>query len=647
MNNPFNITKAVDYTDNDIIRYWVDYSDGGFQNLLKPTSLMPMLILGSKGSGKTHLMRFFSYQLQKIRHSEKLLDGIVDDGYIGIYLRCSGLNSDRFKGKGQSNETWSSVFAYYMELWVGQLLLNIINDFKIDTDLQYHICEDIKALFESESGVTSGNLVSLVGEIKNLQNKVDYSVNNSAITRTLAGLEILLSPGKFTTGIPKILVNRIPLLKNIVFVYLIDELENINLDQQKLINTLYREKEIPVTYRIGARLYGIKTFETLGGGEENKEGSEYEKIELDSFYRENDEKYEAFVRSVCFNRLTEGGVSLSQPNEIDNHFEPFDINVFFEKIRKSKYAEKHWEKLRKKVESNGKYDVSQVEEIVMNLSYSNDLLIERTNLYLFYKDWNSRVDLITSSRQIKAETAKLGQSKSKTGRHSKALDYFKYDFIDQISRDARERIRYVGFKTFIKMSSGVPRNLLNILKHTYRWSYFSDNIRPFVDGKISIESQLKGVNETSEWFFEDNRIPSEDGKAAFVCISRIGRMLQDLRYSDVPPECSISSFSIQYEAGDEKVTRVLDTLEKYSFLLSTDMRRDKNTNAKLRTYKLNGIIAPKWELSIHTRGVITISAKELLAIFETGEEGHFVQILNERLLKYNAPFFTYDSPTLF
>ena len=59
INNPFDITKAVDYTDDEIYRYWVDIKEHGFYNLIKPETLMPMIIVGSKGSGKTHIMKYY------------------------------------------------------------------------------------------------------------------------------------------------------------------------------------------------------------------------------------------------------------------------------------------------------------------------------------------------------------------------------------------------------------------------------------------------------------------------------------------------------------------------------------------------------------------------------------------------------------
>ena len=116
--NPFNITKAVDFSDEEISNYWVDIpTGGGFLEMAKPTSPMPMLILGGKGSGKTHLMRRLSYPVRRLDRPDRPLDVVAADGFLGIYMRCGGLNSARFSGKGQTDEAWAEVFAYYMELW--------------------------------------------------------------------------------------------------------------------------------------------------------------------------------------------------------------------------------------------------------------------------------------------------------------------------------------------------------------------------------------------------------------------------------------------------------------------------------------------------------------------------------------------------
>ncbi|MFZ1977133.1 MAG: hypothetical protein WAV76_04190, partial [Bacteroidota bacterium] len=115
--NPFDVTRAVEFSDDQINSLWVDilFSRNNFLDVIKPSSPTPMIILGGKGSGKTHLMRYMSYPLQKIRHSENVLSGIASEGYLGIFFWCTGMQTDRFKGKGQLDEVWRTIFSYFLE----------------------------------------------------------------------------------------------------------------------------------------------------------------------------------------------------------------------------------------------------------------------------------------------------------------------------------------------------------------------------------------------------------------------------------------------------------------------------------------------------------------------------------------------------
>src|SRR5258706_9087946 len=103
--NPFARTKASHFTDEEISQWWIDFPvAGGYQSIAEPASLVPKVFLGGKGSGKTHLMRHMSFEVQKIRWRDKLIYGLRDEGYLGIYVKCSGLNAHRFEGKGQAEE---------------------------------------------------------------------------------------------------------------------------------------------------------------------------------------------------------------------------------------------------------------------------------------------------------------------------------------------------------------------------------------------------------------------------------------------------------------------------------------------------------------------------------------------------------------
>src|ERR1039458_3499524 len=261
--NPSNITKAVDFSDQEINDYWVDMPAGaGFAALAKPTSPMPMFILGGKGSGKTHLMRYFSYPLQCIRYGSDVIAGLQRDKYIGIYLRCGGLNSARFKGKGQSEDTWADVFAYYVELWLSQLVLTTVLD-AVGKDPQFQAVEarivaDISAFIHFGERTMPATLSGLCASLKEFQKALDAAVNNSAITRTLP-VDIAVTRGDLIFGIPRTVVAAFPRLQDCLFLYLIDEFENLSETQQKYLNTLLRERQSPCSFKIGSKLYGVRT----------------------------------------------------------------------------------------------------------------------------------------------------------------------------------------------------------------------------------------------------------------------------------------------------------------------------------------------------------------------------------------------------
>lgn len=647
--NPFNITKAVDYSDEEINEFWVDIpGDSGFTDIIKPTSPMPMIILGGKGSGKTHIMRYFSYNLQKLRHNTQGLETVKSDGYVGVYMRCSGLNSNRFSGKNQSQDLWNSVFSYYMELWLAQLLLTTIvelfgqNEEESNDEKLYHaineLFDEINAKVDEEK-----NLNSIINRLKQLQKEVDYEVNNCAITgQPITSIRISVTSGKLVFGIPQLLSKLIPELSEIKFIYLLDEYENLTSNQQMYVNTLIREKEDPATFRIGSRLYGMKTYLTFSAQEEIKVGSEYESYNIDGFFRDREDDYKQFVINICLKRLNTNGFSVTSQSELESYFR---VPSFEENIQHKISNKVYFNRLTRKLQQA---KIKDVDTIISNLTFEQSVLLERTNVFLFYRIWKKgKAKLLDSAAEIHKECILYFENREGKNltQHHKVLDKYKNDIIDQVYRELSLPVVYLGLPTYIKMSCGIPRHLLIILKHIYRWSVFNGE-NPFVNGNmLSTNSQMRGLNEATSWFLNDARIPGREGKDVQLSIHRLGTLLQALRFSDLPPECSISSFAIKTSVAHEKINAIIDYMKRYSYLIEVNSRRDKNSNRKDTTYQINGLLAPEWELSINRRGIVSFSEIEMKAIFEPNDESEFKSFLNTKAGSYNAPF--YQQPTLF
>ena len=668
--NPFNITKAVDFSDREIFDYWVDISEkGGFEELVKPTMTMPMLILGGKGSGKTHLMRYYSYSLQKIRHEGGLVSGITRDKYLGIYLRCGGLNAARFKGKGQLESAWVDVFAYYMELWLSQLVLGTVCDvFSGHDELGQHeaqICNEIVGLFDQVDGTPPTTIAQVVAHIQCLQKRLDMAVNNCAIRRSGLDVNITVTRGRLIFGLPRVFSQNLPSFGNCLFLYLIDEFENLADYQQQYVNTLLREREGPCSIKIGARLYGIRTYSTFSAGEDNKEGSEFETLILDQRMRAKrfEPEYASFARRLIVKRLTEQGFFPESADPQRQSDLADSLSKFFEEPEGGdfeaaettfvieKYAGKerpYFASLRKNLEKGIEggwtprdFSKTDVDYVIAHLSHPERPLLEKVNCLLFYKDWSAKEDLKTAAELIARELSEY--LAGNTGRYGQTLDHFKSDLLAQLRRECDQKQQYVGIETLIAMSWGLPRNLLIVLKKIYSWAIFNGK-NPFRNDPISMAEQAIGVKEAAEWFFRDARMSGADGKILQDSIGRLGELFRSIRFSHKPTECSLVTFSCDLSRVSEESRRVIDLAQKWSLLVDVGVQRDRNSARVDVKLQLNRMLAPRWDLTISRRGVLPLPEDDVNAIFDINHAANFDRMLADRIARMTAPAFGHAPP---
>ena len=659
--NPFDITKATDFTDQQIKDYWVDMLAGrSFRDMAKPTSFMPMIMLGGKGSGKTHLMRYVSYPIQKILHARDVIGGIRDDGFIGIYLRCGGLNAHRFSGKGQDDDTWAVVYSYCMDLWLSQLTLSTILDAFGDSselvDNDRIICQGVGALLDAADFEPIEHARELLDRLAAWQKDADNQINNCARTHRL-DITIRATPGQLFFGIPKVLANCLPSLRQVVFVYLIDEFENLSEGQQRYVNTLVRERQPPVSIKIGARLYGMKTLATYSDNEVNKEGSEFEYLFLDDQLRKNERHYRQFALKLVARRLSESGY-LPMDCQDDKAAADF-VRGSFDAIESTEFSGQevgsalkdysggerpYFRKLRERLQAGVRARVAagisseeDLEQVIRNLSFPEYPLLEKVNILLLYRDWSAGHSLLTSSVSIRDTCRRFIETDRAERSYWTVLGHYGSDLLAQLVRECGDKQHYLGFDTFVNVSDGLPRNLLVILKNIFQWAVFNGE-HPFRDQPISWSAQREGLREASEWFFRDARAPGGDGNAIRDSIERLATLFRELRFSDKPSECSLTTFSGDLTRASDRARRIIELARQWSLLIYVGEQSNRNSQRKDPKYQLNRMLAPRYDLPIARRGVIDLSPMEIDAIFAPTGEGQFQEILKKRRDRTTAPF---------
>jgi hypothetical protein len=663
--NAFGVTKADDFSDEEINRFWVELGSVSSAQLLKPTRLMPMFIRGGKGSGKTHLLRHFSLTSESISQNEKGEPPRLGSS-LGVYVRCGGLNSTRFSRKSEPEEKWLALFQYSLDLWLAQSLLSRITEVTATSagldlgSVEESVSKAVCRLFDDPPDEFPGDFKGLLNLLRDYHREIDLAITNFPLTRKLE-VRIRTSPGRLIFGIPEVLSEGVPAFSNTTVLYLLDEMELLSILQQKYINSLIRHRKRSCSFRLGARLYGIKTYETLDG-ETNRAGSEFDVLELDSHWWQLRKQYKAFCENLCTRRLREAAVfpsalddsecrrmlksSMHEPSS-GNFYRDYALTLVskYKSLERPYFVRIREKLLRYAVGSRelGVPSEREADAIIRVLAFEEYPLLEKINLYLLYKDWARRRNLTRSASRIRKQCEEfIGTSGKGSRNYFYAYQHFSGDMLAQLTRDSKNRVRYVGLDTFISMSSGLPRNLLNILKNVFDWAIFNGET-PFANSPISVETQERAVVDSSQWFF-DEATPKQDAAQVQQGIGRLATLFRAIRYSDKPSECSLSTFSCSRAGLSERTQEILKLAEDWSMLIR-HKRGQKYRNSKRvdEKYQLSPMLAPNWELPISRRGALALTAEEVNAIFADLDDLRFREVHKMRMERMNVPFHRSDS----
>ena len=660
--NPFSLTKANDLSDDQIQELWVDIAPPDSPDSLfgagRFASPMPTFILGSKGSGKTHLMRYASFPLQKKRYERDRLEplaGAKVDGYVGIYTLCSGLETGRFQGKGQSEEAWLEVFSYYLELSLGIAALAVIDDL-LKGDARYTIepvlCAAVSQLFDYNPPAANG-IGTLIDELERRRRELDYQVNNAAFTGELLP-NVTASRGRLIFGIPQAFQNCSSDLSGFLFAYQLDELENLTEAQQKHVNTLVRDRRGPATLKIGARQFGIKTHATMSAGEENIKDSEFEELRLDLRFRRNEKTYRDLVALLVQRRLQnfwpQSSTGLAgRVRRLTDWFEepkrdPFD--PFFMRLVKGAPSPErpHMTHLRDALAGRlsrggigGARNDDDIQAIMSAIAVPNAPLLEKLNTLMMFNAWANGLDLAQAATAVRSDCEAFVSLKG-AGRYRQKLDHYKSDLIAQMFRDASFRYNYGGLDEFTRMSEGQPRALITLLKQTFDWATFQGE-RPFESGSISLDAESKGALAAADWFYNNMRKAGGEGHAILIAVDRLAELFRINRFADNPIECSLIGFSVSARVGSETSRKNLRLSLDHSFLVEIlGGQPERNSEQVTGKFQLNRMLVPKWGLATGRRGIKPLSETEMNAIFDPEMGEAFERVKADWASRMNAPF---------
>lgn len=672
--NPFENTKASYMSDEEILSYWTDINNQtiisteqeevdnteleiqNYHYIMNPRLSLPIFILGSKGSGKTHLLRYFSLELQE-RDAEdndiSLLEQIKKDQYLGILFTSSSFEFQMFQNNGDSN----SVYIYYSNLVFIEVffvhcnkLFECINDKEHEKKLLAQLAPLFFPRFR-ENIINISDLQKFLEFITDTRMNLEEEILMSKANKTyVPNYKFLFNPTpSFFQKVIKYTFSNTIDLKDIHILFMIDEFENFDEYQQKYINTCLRHPEYPdyLSIRICGRLYSIKTDETFDDNEPLMEGAEKKTSILDKVLSSNNRSgFTNYASQLAINRIRENIKTDLESNDFLKLFKDLDRENYFYNILNSsqKDNEVFSKKLISYLEQEG-FVKTQINNIIKKLFIKENLFLSKLNFLLLYKSWYKSPDLIKRSTEIQKSLQNLLNNKKNF--HQTQIDHHGVDMLYQVYKDTKNLYNYCGFDSIINMSEANPRNYLTILSNLHRHCTFK-NINMFEGDEIPITLQNKAMRETSEWFWNDiHKYKNLIDNKIFFVLERLCHFFRLHRISDKPVEKTLISFSFDINNINKDILKIIDDAVKHSiFIEQSSGKKTKNEHSIIKQYSINAMFSPKWDLPLQIGGTIELKKEEIHALFDEDKKS-WERYRDIRLSRYNYPFKDKISNSLF
>lgn len=647
--NPFVATKAVNLTDDEIYSMYVEAKP--IVQVASPVSPTPLLLTGGKGSGRTHLLRYWSYPVQTLHYGGDLKKMLHHNKYVGIYVLLGGLNASRFRNEDTSEQASIILFGHYLDLTMCSIVFRLLAildraDLIAMAEIESfgHETLGLMGLERDHLSVTVADLLHRVVRCRQI---LDREVNDSIFEGRQPDLKMRAVPGEIFLELPELVRTHFKALADIRLSYLLDELENVEEPHQRHVQTLIREKRPGMSLIVGSRTYGVRTLETLTANEPNRSGSEFIEVRLDELMREpNDVSFRPFCEEIARKRLTTVDLATLAPSQYFS--DPSQEESKFLRDIADGRRSPAIRRLRRSLARDDELSDDAMIEIEECLTDGDDRLLEKLALLAFYKEWRRQGPSVPVARSIRDEMAQYrsGQRSALSAR----LGHFRTDLVAQLRREYRRDQSYWGFETMVRLADGNPRNFMNMMQLVFMWSEIMGCDSPERE-PIPVSTQARAVRDACEWFYRDSEVVGPHAYRVRVALNRLGELLEKLRFSQNLSESSLCTVTIDMDATDTLARSVITDAENWSLLVRRPNRRDRNEKRRLLTLQINRMLSPRWSLPLGRRGVLALTPEEVEAIFATEERRPFARLLERRLARSNfdgmALFETESRDTLF
>lgn len=604
--NPFSGVNAAQLDTKSILEYWCNPFSYDLFSEIKEEDIfadpMNIVFVGGRSTGKSMFLRYWSYPVQfQAAQGDKLslVEVIKRNKGIGFYFRVDGPMLKSFQGCGLSDEHWRAVFTHYFELIVGRQLVEGLRLFQAEDAIRSEISSQnlLHKLCTHLDFNEKSSLEEIIQVFDERIQEVDRFRGNVAFfAEPFKPNDRAFASQSISFGVSELMINSLPALKNMNIVFLLDEYENFSAHQQVVVNTLLKFTRPQIKFRIGMRLEGFRTFETIAEEDFIKEGREYRKVVFEEVLNK-DKGYHQFLTEIAKKRLE------AVPILKEKHFT--DIRSILGK-------EEHLEEEALELAKNKPNKVYQQfskklpSEQLDQVRYPKNPLMELLNFI-----WLERG--VSPQKTVKSMLDYVEKRKTDDGAKYR-LDYvdkYKLSLMFLLCSIYRKPKQYYSFNTFAFLSSGIVGHFIELCRRSFAIAGWGDD-KLIEQGKISNDFQSQVAREFSaDELHQISRIEVHGGQISRF-IRNMGNIFRDYHLDLKMRYPETNQFAMNLDAiQDAKLGDAMRAAIKWSVIQRKPNLQSKNPGEHLEDlYTINRIFAPSFQISYRTRGGKSISLNE-------------------------------------
>ena len=260
------------------------------------TTARPCILVGGRGTGKTTVLRGLSYR-GRFELEKRNAHSVRSWPYYGFYYRVDTNKVGAFKGPELSEIDWLRHFGHYINLLLCVQVLRFLSWYQtitqIPTDLPEDELESVATAFNLPSPSSNEHLLQL---LESSLTEFEAHINNVADGK---GPRLSLQGAPLARLLEY--VRRQEVFADKLFFFLIDEYENLEDYQQRLMNTLIKHSGELYSFKICVRELGWRVRNTLAENEYLVSPADYIRIDITKVMQGT--QFEEFSQKVCQDRL--------------------------------------------------------------------------------------------------------------------------------------------------------------------------------------------------------------------------------------------------------------------------------------------------------------------------------------------------------